>query len=732
MSARRLMAVFLPLVLVAVSLMVPASSHAQKRPPFDPHPLRRSNGPAYAPGQVLVRLRDEARFGTQAREVGRALQSRFAWLAVRQALRIAPATYRLELPANADVLSAVQRLQADPAIVYAQPNYWRRAHRSVNDPLSPFQYALTKLDAFNAWNFTTGSPTVKIAILDTGVAPNHPDLEGRVLPGYNFVSNNADAGDDEGHGTHTAGIAAATGDNGEGIAGMCWQCRILPVKVLNDAGEGLDEWIAQGVRWAADNGARVINLSLGGSDDNPILHEAIRYAASKNVLVVASAGNSADQGNPVQYPAAYDEVLAVGATDENDRRAFFSQVQGYVDVSAPGWNIPSTFDPAAAGLRYVAFSGTSEAAPFVSGLAGLLLSLNPDLDVNALRQLIQGTADDLGVPGPDPEYGAGRINAARAVAAVRRPGFDAVPNPQQPDVLFFPETGHTLRGAFRRFWEQNGGLAVFGFPISEEIQETTAEGTFLVQYFERNRFELHPEQAPPYNVLLGRLGDTQLQSQGRNWFTLPKGQPTPGCQFFIETGHTLCEPFLSYWRNHGLLDPALSSYGRSLALFGFPLSEPQVERNASGDLVLTQWFERARFEFHPNNPPEYQVLLGLLGNELIRPGIFGPRPSNQAPAQRCGPLPPAIAGTIRPGDCLIVGTWVALNASGFAPGEVVSFSIADEQGESFELDPLRADEQGRIVDLQGTVVLPPGQYALVFRGVQSGHQAVIYLRMIDR
>jgi len=719
------------LVLVASALSLPPSLRAQEASPFEPQPVRRSSGsPSFAPGQVLVRLRDNSALGKQSIATPRALQTRFRTLQINGARQIAPHTYRLELPANADVAAAARQIAADADVLYAQPNYWRRAHRSVNDPLSPFQYALNRIDAAGAWSVTTGSSTVKIAILDTGVAADHPDLQGRVLQGYDFVNNVADASDDEGHGTHTAGIAAAAGDNGEGIAGMCWQCQILPVKVLNEQGEGLDEWIARGVRYAVDNGARILNLSLGGPEDNPILHEAIKYAASKNALIVTTAGNMADLGNPVQYPAAYDEALAVGATDEHDRRAFFSGVQPYVDVSAPGWNIPSTFDPG--GLRYVAFSGTSEAAPHVAGLAGLLLSINPDLDAQTLRRIILETADDLGPPGHDWEYGAGRINAGRAVAAVRRPAFDPVPDPQRPDVAYFPETGHTLRGEFKRFWEQNGGLPVFGYPISEEFQETTAEGTFVVQYFERNRFEFHPENAPPYNVLLGRLSDTQLQRQNRNWMTFPRGQPTPGCQFFIETGHSVCEPFLSYWRNNGLLDPALSSYGRSLALFGYPLSEPQPEINSSGDNVLTQWFERARFEFHPTNPPQYQVLLGLLGNETARPGASGPPPSGQAPPPRCVQLPPSINGSIRPGACLVVGSWVTLDVGGFRANEPVSFYITDKWGEAFELDPITADGNGQIAGLQGAITLPPGEYALVFNGAQSGNQSVIYFQMIDR
>jgi hypothetical protein len=188
--------------------------------------------------------------------------------------------------------------------------------------------------------------------------------------------------------------------------------------------------------------------------------------------------------------------------------------------------------------------------------------------------------------------------------------------------LCFPAPGvkYCVSDRFREYWEQNGGLPVFGYPITPAALEQTGEGVFLVQYFERNRFELHPEHARPYDVLLGRLGDDRLRQQGRDWQRFPRGQRNVGCLWFEETGHSVCNQegsggFRSYWESHGVLDPALSPYARSLALFGLPLSEPLLETNAAGDTVLTQWFERGRFEWHPDKPREFKVLLGLLGNE---------------------------------------------------------------------------------------------------------------------
>lgn len=185
----------------------------------------------------------------------------------------------------------------------------------------------------------------------------------------------------------------------------------------------------------------------------------------------------------------------------------------------------------------------------------------------------------------------------------------------------FPETGYCAGGRFLQFWNGNGGLPVFGLAIGERRMEQGTEGAFGTQWFERERFEAHPENRAPYDVLLGRLGDELLRRQGRDWQSFPKGQPRDGCRFFETTGHTVCEPFLSYWQSHGLEFDGRggTSYEESLALFGLPLSEPAIETNSSGFTVLTQWYERARFEYVPENPDPYKVLLGRLGAEVYDP-----------------------------------------------------------------------------------------------------------------
>lgn len=224
------------------------------------------------------------------------------------------------------------------------------------------------------------------------------------------------------------------------------------------------------------------------------------------------------------------------------------------------------------------------------------------------------------------------ILAFSAIGAMLLAGLWATPAAAQTTEQCFPETGQCLSGRFLSYWQQNGGLPVFGYPLTPE----RVENNMTVQYFERQRFELHPENAAPYDVLLGLLGNELLQRQGVDWWTLPKA-PTDegaqaGCQWFEPTGHRICGPFLDYYTSHGLkLDSnAAISPNESLALFGYPISEP-YDTVIEGKTYQAQWFERARFEWHPENPAGNQVLLGRVGAEILgqatppaAPGVMSP------------------------------------------------------------------------------------------------------------
>jgi len=194
-----------------------------------------------------------------------------------------------------------------------------------------------------------------------------------------------------------------------GIAGVSWHSEILPVKVLDGNGQGTTYEVAEGIRWATDNGADVINMSLGDYYSSFILHDAIRYAYNNDVVLIAAAGN--DNVDTPMYPAEYPEVLTVAAVDDKRERAFFSNFGQHIDVTAPGEHIPSTFP----NNNYVIMSGTSMAAPHVAGLAALIRSVNPDLTNKQVHDLIKASAIDLGPEGRDPYYGYGEIDIARAM-----------------------------------------------------------------------------------------------------------------------------------------------------------------------------------------------------------------------------------------------------------------------------------------------------------------------------
>ena len=215
----------------------------------------------------------------------------------------------------------------------------------------------------------------------------------------------------------------------------------------------------------------------------------------------------------------------------------------------------------------------------------------------------------------------------------------------------FPETGQCISGRIRVFWERNGGLPVFGFPITPQRAETTREGTFQAQWFERHRLELHPENQPPYDVQIGRAGDIRLQQQGRDWFTFPRADEATrnrsDCHFFPETGHNVCGSFLRRWREIGVeLDgrPGLTER-ENLAFLGLPLSGEMQETSANGEVRLVQWFERGRIELHPQNPAPYDVQLGLLGREIQEASVAlqASQAGGTAPAPETSAPPPPTA-----------------------------------------------------------------------------------------
>jgi thermitase len=387
-------------IFLAILLIVPFSGYAS---PFAwgkemKAPMQSTE---FVPNQVLIKFDEEVSL-----EARKNLTGRFD---TEVLLEIDPIEAVVLSVPNGEVDAVIAELSQQAGVVYVEPNYYVYSTDIFpNDPGWENQYNMTSIHAPAGWLLNTGATWVTIAIVDTGVDLSHPDLFVRILPGYDFVNNDNEPQDDNGHGTHVAAIAAASTNNGEGVAGVNWGANILPIKVLNSSATGNYANVAAGIVWATDHGAQVINLSLGGSSPSFVLNDAVNYAYQRGVVLVASTGND---GSPaVLYPAAYEPVIAVGATDSGNNWAGFSNYGSDVDVVAPGVNIYSAFS----GGGYEYRSGTSMSAPHVSGLAALLWGI-PGNGPARIRTLIETNTLDLGPPGWDDYYGFGLIQMDAAI-----------------------------------------------------------------------------------------------------------------------------------------------------------------------------------------------------------------------------------------------------------------------------------------------------------------------------
>jgi subtilisin family serine protease len=313
-----------------------------------------------------------------------------------------------DMPLNT-VFSFREKASKNALARYIEPNRKFKALLVPNDQYWNLQWGPRKIRADWAWNTTTGDNSILVAVIDTGIDYNHPDLVANYVSlGRDWVNNDTDPMDDNGHGTHCAGIIAAKLNNALGVAGLA-QVRIMAEKALNADGDGWEDDLAGAIIHAAENGAKILSNSWGGDEDSILLHEAIQYAYNMGLLIVAAAGNKASKTKI--YPAAYSEVIAVTATDSNDAPAGFTSFGSWVEVAAPGVNIYSTvWDDS-----YTYMSGTSMACPHVVGVAALVWSQFPSATRDWVRAQLRYTADDLGSLGFDEYYGYGRVNAEKAV-----------------------------------------------------------------------------------------------------------------------------------------------------------------------------------------------------------------------------------------------------------------------------------------------------------------------------
>ncbi len=388
----------------------------------------------YVPNQIVVKFKTK----TSAAEIDKKI-------AQEGGEKVYESKYQpikvVKTPPGKSINQLIAKFKKDPKVEYAKPNYLIKATMIPNDPLYSYQWHFYNstyggINMPTAWDKSQGQGVI-VAVVDTGVAYENygkyglaPDLANtNFVPGYDFVNNDTHPNDDEGHGTHVTGTIAQSTNNNLGVAGIAFSASIMPVKVLDNNGNGTYVQVADGIRYATDHGAKVINLSLGGAVPDPYLESAVQYAYNHGVTIVAATGN--DGANQVDYPAAYDNyVIAVGATRFDEAVTYYSNYGSSVDITAPGGDL--TVDQNGDGyvdgvlqqtfashqpknFGYYLYSGTSMATPHVSGVAALILARNLNFTSDQVRNFIQSTAEDHGISGWDQYYGWGIVDAAAAV-----------------------------------------------------------------------------------------------------------------------------------------------------------------------------------------------------------------------------------------------------------------------------------------------------------------------------
>lgn len=453
--------ILIPVVILSITSIGAARANA-------PNPTATvATSPSYVPGEILVQLNaqavqsgsyradlgtsgrtglapiDQVLQGLGATEVTRAIDDR-GDVAARHEAGL-DRIFVVRFGSGIDPVVAAQRFAGLSDIGYAEPNFYGYAQLTPNDPTYPLQWAHNNTgqaisysggnvgtadcdtDTDAAWDLQTGSASLILAIVDTGCDTGHPEFAGRVVAGFDYVNNDSNPTDDNGHGTSCAGIALGGGNNAQGIAGVAWNVKLMPVKCLDAAGSGQYTWIANAITFAADNGAKILSLSLGGSASST-MQTAVDYAVNtKGCAMFAATGNG--NASTLSYPAAYSNVISVGAVSPcNERKSTTSCDGEYwwgsnygtgIDFLTPGVRIHTTDIRGAGGFGsgdYITdFNGTSSATPHAAGIGALVWSQNAALTNAGLLSVLQANCDDLGTAGYDTQTGYGRLNAQRAV-----------------------------------------------------------------------------------------------------------------------------------------------------------------------------------------------------------------------------------------------------------------------------------------------------------------------------
>lgn len=382
---------------------------------------------AYVPGRLLI----QKRAGLSDEQFDLALKPHGG----KRVGEIGPINVHIvQLPAQANAEAAANALASNKHFKFVEPDRIVGQAATTNDPSLASQWQLAKVNAPAAWDTSTGS-NVTIAIIDTGVDGTHPDLAAQMVPGWNFYDNNADASDAHGHGTKVAGTAAAAGNNSLGVSSVAYRSRILPIRVSDASGSAYFSTIAQGLAWAADQGARVANISFDQTYTSASIESAAQYFKGKGGVTVVGAGNSGADTSV----ATTGNLVIVAATDSNDAKASWSNYGSHISVAAPGVSVYTT----TRGGGYGSASGTSFSSPMTAGAVALMMAANPALPPNQVQSLLYATTVDLGAAGKDIYYGAGRIDAAAATrAAATAMAVDA----QAPTVSISAPTAGTVSG----------------------------------------------------------------------------------------------------------------------------------------------------------------------------------------------------------------------------------------------------------------------------------------------
>ena len=385
------------------------------------------DGRYFAKGRLLL----QTRAGLSDVEVDKALKGHGA---KRKARLEKLDVHIVELPEQANEMAVAKALRKNPNFEAVELDYAYEPEMTVNDTYFGDAWHLPKMGVTSAWDYASGTgPT--IAILDSGVNASHPDLAGQMVPGWNFYNNNSDTSDVYGHGTKVAGAAAATGNNALGVVGVSFRSKIMPIRVTDTAGYGYSSAMASGIRWAADHGAKVANLSFRNVAGDSIVINAANYMRSKGGVVVAAGGNTGGQLALVASSA----ITAVAATNSADSRTSWSSWGDHIDVAAPGEGIWVTTMSGGYGKS----SGTSFSTPVTAGVYALMMGANSSLTPTQLDQILFSTAKDIHTSGFDVYTGHGRIDA---LAAVQKSKSTVVSDTQAPTVSIAAPTGGKVSG----------------------------------------------------------------------------------------------------------------------------------------------------------------------------------------------------------------------------------------------------------------------------------------------